>query len=201
MVYAPTVEIVAYSGTGHTLRQAEALRDGAARAGHATIRRVSEEGTLTDSDWQALDAADCIVFGSPTYLGGPAWQMKRVADATSDRWIERRWQDKLAGGFANGGSPSGNTTDVLAYFWTLASQHGMVWASLGQAPANAAEDDAGDRNWLGGSGGALACSPVDVGPDEAPRRGDLASARNYGTRLAELAAILAHGREETRKAA
>jgi NAD(P)H dehydrogenase (quinone) len=201
MVYAPNVEIVAYSDAGHTLRQAEALRDGAAMAGRATIRCVSDEGTLTAADWDALDAADCIVFGSPTYLGGPAWQMKRVADATSDRWMERRWQDKLAGGFANGGAPSGNSSDVLAYFWTLASQHGMVWASLGQAPANAGDDDASCRNWLGGSGGALACSPVDLPPEEAPRAGDLASARDYGTRLAELAAILAHGREETRRAA
>ncbi|WP_175564229.1 flavodoxin family protein, partial [Pseudomonas aeruginosa] len=31
--------------------------------------------------------ADAIVFGSPTYMGGPAWQFKKFADATSKPWF------------------------------------------------------------------------------------------------------------------
>jgi NAD(P)H dehydrogenase (quinone) len=196
-----TVEIVFYSANEHTLKQAEAVRDGAAASADARLWRLGEDGTGPDGMWDALDAADAIVLGSPTYMGGPAWQMKRFADETSDRWLERAWQDKLAGGFVNGGAPAGNSTDVVTYFWTLASQHGMVWASLGQAPANTSDDDHTDRNWLGGSGGAMAHSPVDVDASVGPHEGDLTSARDYGKRLARLADILARGRGETRQAA
>ncbi|MFO6089736.1 flavodoxin family protein, partial [Pseudomonas aeruginosa] len=34
-----------------------------------------------------LVEADAIVFGSPTYMGGPAWQFKKFADATSKLWF------------------------------------------------------------------------------------------------------------------
>jgi NAD(P)H dehydrogenase (quinone) len=27
---------------------------------------------LTDADWHTLDAADAIIFGAPTYMGGPS---------------------------------------------------------------------------------------------------------------------------------
>lgn len=34
-----------------------------------------------------LVEADAIVYGSPTYMGGPAWQFKKFADATSKPWF------------------------------------------------------------------------------------------------------------------
>ncbi|MCF5930474.1 NADPH-dependent FMN reductase, partial [Xanthomonas perforans] len=47
-----------------------------------------------------------------------------------------------------------------------------------------------DVNWTGGWGGALAISPSDASPDEAPRRGDLETAKLFGKRVAEVAAKL-----------
>ena len=48
---------------------------------------------------EALDAADAIIFGSPTYMGMASWQFKKFADATSKRWFTSAWKDKVAGGF------------------------------------------------------------------------------------------------------
>jgi multimeric flavodoxin WrbA len=42
---------------------------------------------LADGAWEKLDAADAIVFGTPTYMGGPSWQFKRFADASSKAWF------------------------------------------------------------------------------------------------------------------
>lgn len=192
----PRIEIVSFSGFGHTQKQAEAVLEGARTAGAARAWTLPENGEVSDDLWDALDAADCIVFGSPTYMGGPCWQMKKFAEESSGRWMNRAWQDKLAGGFTNSGSPTGDKGQTMTWLWTLASQHGMIWASLGQEPASEQADGHDDRNWLGASTGAMAQSPSDAGPDVGPRAGDLKSAYDYGQRLAELAAIFANEREE-----
>jgi multimeric flavodoxin WrbA len=187
----PKIEIVYFSGYGHTAKMAQAVHEGAAAAGDARLWAVSPEGQLDDAAWEALDSADAILFGSPTYMGGPAWQMKRFADDSSKRWFGRDWQDKLAGGFTNSASTNGDKYATLMYFTTLAAQHGMLWVSLGQAPANTAAHGPADANWAGGSHGPLGISPSDASAEDAPRKGDLDSARAYGTRVAELAAKFA----------
>ena len=65
------------------------------------LAAINAEGLLSDDDWAALNAADAIVFGSPTYMGNVSWQFKRFADATSKAWFTRAWQDKLFAGFTN----------------------------------------------------------------------------------------------------
>ncbi|MGR3469195.1 MAG: flavodoxin family protein, partial [Shimia sp.] len=128
----PNIEIVYFSGNGHTKKQAEAVAEGSG----GRLWALPEDGKLSEEGWEALDDADAIVFGSPTYMGAPAWQFKRFADESSERWFARKWQDKLCGGFTNSSSLMGDKGQVLDYFVTLASQHGMLWASLGQAPAH-----------------------------------------------------------------
>lgn len=182
------VEIVYFSGYGHTAKQAEAVLEGASKAGDARLWKISEDGILDDDAWEALDAADAIIFGSPTYMGGPAWQFKRFADDSSKRWFSRDWQDKLAGGFTNSASTNGDKGSTLAYFNTLASQHGQLWVSLGLLPSNTKENGPKDVNFAGGSVGAMSISPSDASPEEAPHNGDLETARNYGERVAKLAA-------------
>jgi len=182
-----TIEVVYYSGYGHTKVQAEAVLEGAASAGTARIWAISAEGLLDDAAWAALDAADAIIMGSPTYMGGAAWQFKRFADDSSKRWFTRAWQDKLAGGFTNSASTNGDKGSTLGFLSVLAAQHGMLWVSLGQAPSNAMAHGPDDINWAGGSLGAMAISPGDAPADKAPRKGDLDSARAYGARIAALA--------------
>ena len=53
------------------------------------------------------------------------------------------------------------------------------------------ESGPADLNWTAGFAGALAISPADASPDEAPRSGDLETAKHLGRRVAEFAARLA----------
>ena len=179
------IEIVYFSGYGHTTKQAEAIAKGAGNA--ARLWKIDEDGAAPEGIWDALKSADAIVFGSPTYMGGPAWQLKKFADESSKVWMESGWQDKLFGGFTNSASANGDKAMTMAYFSTLAAQHGGLWVSLAQMPANTLESSKEDHNWGGGSLGPLATSPADSSPEEGPSQGDLKSAESYGARLLALA--------------
>lgn len=76
------------------------------------------------------DVADALAFGSPTHMDGPATQFKAFADATSERWAEMRWADKVAAGFTTCSCANGDQGHTLAYFTVLAGQHGMLWSGL-----------------------------------------------------------------------
>ncbi len=173
----PNIEIVSYSGTGKTTELAEII----AEAADARLWTLPHDGETKKKMWDALDDADTILFGSPTYMGGPAWQFKRFADATGERWYNRDWQDKLAGGFTTSGSTNGDKGECLSYFITLANQHGMIWVSLGQnSPPSQTNTDTA-TNWTGANGGVMAIA----GPGGMPQ-GDLQSARAYGQRVKQL---------------
>lgn len=177
--------VIYHSGYGHTKVVAEQIAAGAG----ADLIAISPEGDITDADWAALDAADAIVFGAPTYMGSASWQFKKFSDATSKKWFTRDWADKVFGGFTNSASPSGDKQVTLIQMQTLASQHGGIWVSLGLAPSNHKAATSADLNNLGGSVGLLVRSPSDASVDEV-HSGDLASARHYGERVAAVAARL-----------
>ena len=63
------------------------MRDGAAAAGTTTLHPIDAEGNLPDGTWEALQAADAIIMGSPTYMGSVSWQFKKFADASSKPWF------------------------------------------------------------------------------------------------------------------
>lgn len=180
------VVIVYHSGYGHTRKQAQAVQAGAgAVAGiEACLLPIDEEGNLGEADWAALADAQAIVFGSPTYMGGPSWQFKRFADASSKPWFGQIWKDKLAAGFTNSSSMNGDKLSTLHYLFTLAMQHSMVWVGTGMLPANNKASTRDDVNWLGSFSGLMAQSPADASPEEAPPPGDLETARRFGERVA-----------------
>ncbi len=187
------VAIVYYSGYGHTVKQAEAVHAGAASVDGAevTSHRIDVNGDLSDASWTAIGAADAIIFGSPTYMGGPAWQFKKFADASSKSWFAQAWKDKIAAGFTNSGSVNGDKSSTIQYLWTLSQQHGQIWVGTGLQPSNSKEHGPNDVNWTAGFGGSMAISPSDASPDEAPRAGDLETARLHGKRVAEIAKAMA----------
>jgi NAD(P)H dehydrogenase (quinone) len=79
--------VIYHSGYGHTERVAQFVAEGA----KAQIIAISAEGSITEADWAALDAADAIIFGAPTYMGMASWQFKKIADETSKRWFTTAW--------------------------------------------------------------------------------------------------------------
>lgn len=179
------IVIVYHSGYGHTKRVAEYVSEGAG----GDLLAIDAEGNLPDGAWEKLAAADAIIFGTPTYMGGPSWQFKKFADASSKVWFGSGWKDKVFGGFTNSASFSGDKQNTLVYLNTLASQHGGIWVSLGMLPSNTKAAQRTDINNLGGSVGAMAQSPSDAGVDEIPQ-GDLDTAKAYGARVAAIAARL-----------
>jgi len=180
-----SIAIVFHSGYGHTAKQAEAVRDGAATAGTATLHPIDAEGNLPDGTWEALAAADAIIMGSPTYMGSV---FKKFADASSKPWFGQAWKDKVAAGFTNSASINGDKAGTLDYLYHLAMQHGMVWIGTGLMPSNSKAANRNDVNWLGSFSGAMAESPSDSSPDERPVPGDLETARQFGARVAAYAA-------------
>ncbi|MGW1894300.1 flavodoxin family protein [Streptomyces sp. NPDC002004] len=189
---SPVVSIAYHSGYGHTAVLAEAVRAGAVQAGAAVhLIRVDE---ITEDQWALLDASDAIVFGSPTYMGTASGAFHVFAEATSKRWFGSDWKDKLAAGFTNSGSKSGDKLHTLQFFQTLAAQHGMNWVSLGLHPGwNTSEASEHDLNRLGFFAGAAAQSNNDEGPDGV-HKADIATAEHLGRRVAETARIFTAGR-------
>ncbi|MFD9906886.1 NAD(P)H-dependent oxidoreductase [Streptomyces sp. NPDC059063] len=192
---SPVVAIAYHSGFGHTQVVAEAVQAGAAEAGATThLIKVDE---ITEAQWETLDAADAIIFGSPTYMGTASGAFHVFAEATSKRWFTRAWQDKLAAGFTNSASKSGDKLHTLQYFQTLAAQQGMHWVNLGLFPGwNSSEGSENDLNRLGFFSGAAAQTNSDEGP-EAVHKADIATAEHLGRRVTETARVLTAGRAAT----
>ncbi|KUN18290.1 NADPH-dependent FMN reductase [Streptomyces corchorusii] len=188
----PSVAVAYHSGYGHTAVLAEAVRRGAEQAGADVV--FVDVTAVSDEQWQGLDHADAIVFGSPTYMGGASAGFHAFAEATSGRWAEGRWADKLAAGFTNSASKSGDKNNTLAFFAAFAAQHRMLWVSLGLAPGwNSTSASEHDLNRLGFWSGAGAQTPMDGGTDTV-HGADIATAEHLGARVARQAAVISAGR-------
>jgi len=187
------ITIIYFSGYGHTQKQAEAVEQGAASVNGSTVTmiKIPEDGTISDDVWDTLATSDAIIYGSPTYMGGPAWQFKKFADESSKAWFVQNWKDKVAGGFTTSASLNGDKGSTISYFMTLSQQHSQIWVGTGLLPSNTKAHGPDDVNWTAGMSGALAIAPSDASPEEAPRKGDLETAKLYGVRIAEYAAKLA----------
>ncbi|OKJ57094.1 NADPH-dependent FMN reductase [Streptomyces sp. CB02009] len=188
----PVVSIAYHSGYGHTAVLAEAVRDGAADTG-AVVHLITVDG-ITEAEWELLDASDAIVFGSPTYMGTASGAFHQFAEDSSKRWFADAWLDKLAAGFTNSGSKSGDKLHTLQYFQILAGQHGMHWVNLGLKPGwNTSEASENDINRLGFFSGAAGQTHADLGP-EGVHKADIATAEHLGRRVALTARTFAAGR-------
>jgi NAD(P)H dehydrogenase (quinone) len=187
------VAVVYHSGYGHTARQAEAVRRGVKRVPGASVLFLTSEEAQTS--WAALGDADAIIFGAPTYMGSVSGPFKTFMDATSKVFTSGAWRDKIAAGFTNSASRSGDKLVTLFQFAILAAQLGMHWVSLGLPPGN--NQSAGseeDLNRLGFFLGAAAQSNADQGSDIVPPKSDLATAELLGERVTKVAQQLVRGR-------
>ena len=187
----PTVSVIYFSGGGHTAKLAEAVQKGAASVAGVKTNLIAinnddiNKGRYSnDAVFAQLDASDAIIFGSATYMGGPAGQFKTFADATGAKWFTSAWRDKIASGFSVSSSPSGDKFSTLQYFHTLAMQHGMIWVGLGEMPMQA-----NGVNRLGSFAGATAQAGQES-PDVKPSAEDKLTGEILGKRVAEYAVKL-----------
>ena len=181
----PNVIIVYHSGYGHTQRMAQSVAEGSG----GRLLAIDANGDLPPGGWDLLQAADAIVLGAPTYMGSVSWQFKKFADASSRPWFAQAWKDKLFAGFTNSAAMNGDKFSSLSYMMTLAMQHGGLWVGLGVLPSNSKAASRNDPNFLGSYNGAIAQSSSDASvADMLP--GDLETAKNFGRRVADIAARL-----------
>lgn len=189
------VAIVYHSGYGHTRRQAEAVKAGVAKVEGAKALLLTAEEAQTR--WAELSLADAIIFGAPTYVGGVSAVFKAFQEASSHAVMTQGfgWKDKIAAGFTNSGSRSGDKLATLIQLAIFAAQHGMHWINLALPPANhSTSGSEQDLNRLGFWLGAAAQSNIDQGPELAPPEADLATAHHLGQRVAEVTLQFIRGR-------
>lgn len=192
------IAIVYHSGFGHTAKVAEHVATGANGVADvtATLYKADDLATPDAGPWDALAAADGIIFGAPTYMGSASGVMKQFMDASSKAWFTDTWKDKIAAGFTNSGSLAGDKASTLLQFATFAAQHGMIWVSVGMKTGFASStdsfDDALNRagHFVGLGTRAATDQPADVAPDAA----DLKTAELFGARVAEATKRWAAGR-------
>ena len=189
-----TIAIVYFSGSGYTALLAEAVAAGVNASGKAKAELIRIVGTdIKDGRYEneevfaKLAAADGIIFGSPTYMGGVAGQFKAFIDTSGSVWFGRGWSGKIAAGFTTSGSPSGDKQGTLGYLHTMASQHGMIWVSANEMPHFYVGKDDG-VNRLGSFSGVMGQNSNPMGAVPVLDSGDGLSGEKLGARVAEIVA-------------
>ncbi len=184
----PLISIIYHSGSGHTAEMSHAVAKGALSAGDVSVEehRIDEADFiggrwLNEEILAQLDASDAIIFGSPTYMGSVSSQLKSFMDATSPRYLQRKWVDKVAAAFTVSGLPSGDKLNMLMTCATFAMQHGMIWVGVAESPVSG-----NGHNRFGfffGAGGYALFEPTD----ETPSAEDKLTGEMLGLRVATVA--------------
>ena len=191
-VAAPTLVVAYHSGFGHTAVLAEAVAAGARDEGcHVTL--IAVDG-MSGQDWDVLDGADGIVFGSATYMGNVSAGFQAFAEQTGRRCMNGTWRDKVSAGFTNSGAKAGDKMHTLTSLAVFAAQHHMHWVNLGLGAGwNSAAGSENDLNRLGFWLGAGAQTDVDANPDQV-HPSDVQTCRHLGWRVAVVTRQLNVGR-------
>src|ERR687887_1173748 len=134
------VAVIYYSSTGNVHAIAEALADGATRAGaEVRLRKVAElapaEAIDSNPAWRAhadatagipeathddLRWADAYAFGTPTRYGNVSAQLKQFLDTTASLWAAGELADKPATAFTSAiNRHGGNESTLLALYNTM----------------------------------------------------------------------------------
>jgi len=186
------IAIIYFTGSGSTGRLAEAVHAGAASVAGVQAELIAIAGKditegrySNDAVFEKLNKADAIIFGTPTYMGGPAAQFKAFADASAGVWFGQGWKDKVAGAFTISAGPSGDKLSTLQYLFVLASQHGMIWAGNPGIPSFMLGKTDG-HNRLGSTTGVMAQNTTPQGQPPVLDPGDQLTGERFGQRVAEV---------------
>jgi NAD(P)H dehydrogenase (quinone) len=178
-----TIIVVNHSITGTTAQLAQAVLEGVRSVKGCTGKLITIDGAhivegryKNEELLQVLDACDAVIFGCPTFMGGPSAQFKAFADASSDRWDTQRWEGKLCAGFTVGSNLNGDQLSTLQYLSIFGAQHGMLWVGI-DIPGGY---DPQGRNRLGAQLGLISQSTGLVVPEV-----DLLTAKYFGARVSQ----------------
>jgi NAD(P)H dehydrogenase (quinone) len=186
------VTIVYHSKQGHTKTLATEAAKGAQSVAGTTVNIISvpsssealgQNKNADQIDWEILDQSDAIILGCPTYLGNVTGEFKLYfMDASGDAYLNQKWKNKIAAGFTNSHSASGDKLTVLLQMAIFAAQHGMIWVGQAEKRSGSTPEDI---NRLGSYMGAMAQCDPSLG-EMLPPLGDRQTVFNLGKRVAEI---------------
>ncbi|MET9433660.1 NAD(P)H:quinone oxidoreductase [Streptomyces sp. NPDC006551] len=189
------VAVVYYSATGNVHELAQAVAEGAEKAGaEVRLRRVPElaPDAAIDSNpaWRAhvdatgdveiatlddLEWADAYALGSPTRFGNVAAQLKQFIDTTGGLWQQGVMADKPATAFTSAHNVHGGNESTLLALYNTFHHWGSVIVSPGYTdPAVYAA-------------GGNPYGTAHPGANGTPEEDTLRAARYQGERLAKIA--------------
>lgn len=189
------VAVVYYSATGSVHQLAQAVAEGAEKAGaEVRLRRVTELAPDAAIDgnpaWRAhLDAtgdveiatlddlewADAYALGSPTRYGNIAAQLKQFIDTTGGLWSRGAFADKPATAFTSAHNVHGGNESTLLALYNTFHHWGSVIVSPGFT----------DPSVYAAGGNPYGTS--HPGANGAPDENTLQAARYQGERLTKIA--------------
>jgi NAD(P)H dehydrogenase (quinone) len=193
------IVVVYQSHKGHTKALADAVLAGILQVPDVSGEAVQILGSdlhegrfANEALMKKLDESDGIVFGCATYMGSASAIFKAFLEAAFiPHWMEQRWKDKVAAGFTNSASQSGDKASTLYQLVTFAMQMGMIWVGVGDLPGNNwSGGTRNDLNRLGTWIGAMGQSHAD---ELSPSVGDIDTAVRFGARIALVCRRVADG--------
>ena len=194
--------VVYYSMYGHVLQMARAVAEGAQAVEGAEIllRRVEEfepvkekiqaslHGRLVEEQQkdipfctlEDLEAADGIIFGTPTRYGNMSAQMKALFDSTVSLWAKGALEGKPAGVFTCTATTHGGQESTLLTMMVPILHLGMIIVGVPYSVPGMSHSEA-----RGGT--PYGATTIAGGRNElSPTREDLDIARALGRRVAEM---------------
>lgn len=170
------------AGAEVRLRRAREVADGAVVAANPGWLETSQRmnaaypaPTKEDAEW-----ADAILFGSPSYFGAVAAELKAYLDQLGPQWKEGALAGKAGGAFAAASWPHGGTEVTMLSLYASMAHLGMVIVPTGYTDDSMQE--------AGSPYGAVAVAGSDK---SLPRPEELDAARHQARRTAGIAGTLA----------
>jgi NAD(P)H dehydrogenase (quinone) len=204
---AARIAVIYYSATGTVHRLAQAVAEGAAKAGaEVRLRQVPElfsemvisqsqhwgrhrsdtqdepEAELGDLEW-----ADGFAFGTPTRFGNVAAQLKLFMDQAGELWEAGKLVNKVGTGFTASQTVHGGQESTILALNTTLYHWGAIILPLGYTVSEVFN---GGGNPYGAS--FVTEGGIHGGPDEHA----LTVARAQGRRLAQVTAAIAASKRQ-----
>jgi NAD(P)H dehydrogenase (quinone) len=196
------VAVIHYSATGNVHALADAVAEGAQKAGAETrVLRVAElapaEAIEANEEWKAHHErtkdlpeatpddmlwADAVVFGSPTRYGAMTSQLKQFIDQLGPLWMNGDLEDKVYSSFTSTQTRhGGQESTILSMNNTFYHWGGVI---VGPGYTDAVQFESGNPYGTSHVSGA-----------GAPGETEVKAARHQGRRVAEMAAALKRGKQ------
>jgi NAD(P)H dehydrogenase (quinone) len=129
-----------------------------------------------------LEAADGIIFGTPTRFGNMCGQMRQFLDATGQLWAKGALVGKVGSVFTSSATQHGGQESTILSFHTTLLHHGMVIVGLPYAFAGQM-----DNSEISGGSPYGAATIAGTKGERLPTANELAGARFQGAHVASIA--------------